>query len=366
MFEPIEYLDWIRGRPEVTLHDLGSSDLRGERSGSRPVPEPLGDLDDPPAGVNLHTLLATAYGVDPQRVLVTAGASHANFLAAATALARRDGDGDDGRVLVESPGYEPLVATPAGLGATVDRFERPGPSFDLDADRVADTARGETALVTVTNRHNPSGRLVDRATLADAAAAAGEAGARLLVDEVYAPVGTDPRTGDGTAFGGPTAAGLEGAVVTGSLTKFFGLGELRVGWLVADEPFVEAARRVMDHVPAVAPVTASLAERAVYAAGDLAERQRELVAANADQLAAFVEDRPDVAGRAFDGSTFALLDPAAADGDAVAEAAWEAGVLVVPGRFFGADDRVRVSVARDPEAVGASLRAFGGVLDDLT
>ena len=46
------------------------------------------------------------------------------------------------------------------------------------------------------------------------------------------------RRGDGP-FGGVTAADLPNAVVTNSLTKFFGLGGLRYGWVVGDPSFVD-------------------------------------------------------------------------------------------------------------------------------
>jgi aspartate/methionine/tyrosine aminotransferase len=360
----IEYLSWFEGRPEAAMYDLGSSDLRGDR-GFDPVAVPprVADLSDPPAGVSVETVLATEYGVHPEQVVVTAGATHANFLAVAAALdlaARAD---RPERVVVEVPGYEPLVKTPEMLGADVERFERPRPDYPLDPDRMRGAA-AEAALVTVTNRHNPSGRLSDRETLDAAAAAARDAGGRLLVDEVYAPYVPEGR-GSESAFGGVTAAGLDGAVVTGSLTKFFGLGDVRLGWLIADREFVAAARRAWRHVPAVAGISRAVGTRALYGAEDLTDRSRDLLRENAAALREFVDRRGDVSGTVFEGSTYAFLDVEGFDGDEVVAAAWERGVLAVPGRFFGDPRRVRVSLGRDPESTRAALASFGGVLDDL-
>ncbi|WP_446685155.1 hypothetical protein [Haladaptatus pallidirubidus] len=128
MFPDIEYLDWISGRPDSAKYDLGSSDLR------RPFPDPdgvvppdLADLPAPPENVELENIIAEGYEVESENVLVTAGATHANFLAVAAALndageelnsVETDTDDSAGqqnpRVLVEKPGYEPLVATPRG------------------------------------------------------------------------------------------------------------------------------------------------------------------------------------------------------------------------------------------------------------
>ncbi|MFB6120862.1 MAG: pyridoxal phosphate-dependent aminotransferase [Halobacteriaceae archaeon] len=361
MFPRIELLDWMQGRPAAALHDLGTTGLRGTRDvGDAVVPDPVADRDDPPAGVNLHSLLAAEYGVHPKQVVVTAGASHAAFLAAAAAVT--DSDADQPRALVELPAYEPHAKTPAAVGAAVDRFRRTAEAdFALEPDRIEAAVRPATALVTATNRHNPTGALADRATLADAADAAGTEDARLLVDEVYAPYVSESDA-ERTAFGGPTAAGLDGAVVVNSLSKFFGLPDLRVGWLVADEAFAERARAAKHHVPAVADVTERLAARAVHAAGAIADEQRALCTENAALLRSFVDDRPDVTGRVRPDCPFVALSAPGRPADELAAAAWEQGVLVVPGRFFGLDDRVRVSLGRSPEENAAALTALDDVL----
>ena len=187
MFPHIEYLEWLQGRPDVAMYDLGSSDLRGvTETQERPatVPPALEGRSDPPVGATLELQIAGEYGVDPECVLVTAGASHANFLATATAL---DADPtseraeERQRALVEKPGYEPHRRTPAAFDAAVDRFLRED-DYRLVPERVEKALTPNTSLVTLTNRHNPSGRLADRETLADVAAHASEYDARLLVD----------------------------------------------------------------------------------------------------------------------------------------------------------------------------------------
>ncbi len=364
MFPRLEYLEWISGRPEVALYDLASSDLRGDRGHElEAVPEPLEGLDDPPRGATLETQIAGEYGVEPEQVLVTAGATMANVIAAATALGLGPDEdaAENQRVLVEEPSYEPLVKTPAALGAEVDRVPR-GDHYRLNADRVETALTEWTELVTVTNRHNPSGTLTDRETLADLADVTSEAGARLLVDEVYAPYVTEPRDGP---FGGPTAVGLDDAVVTSSLTKFFGLDDLRIGWLVADREFVERARSVSMHFLGVADTSRALGRRAFHNTDHLAERSRTLLAENTELFEAFLAERADVEGFLAEGSTFAFLNPVNVDGNELAAAAWEEGVLVVPGRFFGEEERVRVSLGRNPSEVAPALDALGAVLDQF-
>ncbi|EFW92482.1 aminotransferase, classes I and II superfamily protein [Haladaptatus paucihalophilus DX253] len=374
MFPHIDYLEWITGRPEAATHDLGSSDLR------RAVPEPDGivppeleALPSPPDDLDLETIIADAYDVGTENVLVTAGATHANFVAMAAAIddANADEETDeaddehrDPRVMVEKPGYEPLVATPDGLGATVDRFRRPEEDgYELDPGRIEAAMDEETCCVVVTNRHNPSGRGASRETLAEASRITADNDATLLVDEVYAPFCAN---GEASVFGGPTAADLPNTVVTNSMTKFLGFGPVRVGWLVADAEFVSRARSVMFHVPAISAPGMALTRRALYAESDLADGSRERIEANRELLASFVAERDDLSGDVPSGCTYGFFAHESADGDEVSAAAWEEDILVVPGRFFDDSDRFRLSLGLDTATVKEGLDAFEDVLDTVS
>ncbi len=362
MLPPIPYLEWIQGRPAAATHDLGSSDLSPGPGGTGVVPARLADSPDPPDGTALEDLLAAEYGVPTSQVLVAAGATHANVLA--TMVAMDLAGGDRPRVAVERPGYQPLVETPRGLGARVDRFDRPATEgFRLQPEALDGVLDDAVAHVTVTNRHNPSGVLASRETLASLADRVADADSYLVVDEVYAPYQSEP-VAESSAFGGPTAAGLRNAVVTSSLTKFHGLGGLRIGWLLGPEPFVDRARSVRRHLPDVAEPSRALARRALHDADRLGRQSRSLLERNAAQLRAFVASRGSLRGAVPPDCTFAFLSADGMDGDAVADAAAQRGVLVVPGRFFDSPDRFRLSLGGDPEAMDAGLAALGAALDD--
>lgn len=372
MFPPIRYLEWMWER-EADV-DLGSSGLGGREPGI--IPDRLHRLPDPPEETELDSQIAAQYGdaVSPENVLVTAGTTHANVIAFATALGRESPDeagtgsefGESAQMVVERPAYEPLVATPAGLGAEIRRVERdPDRGYSLDPAALGDAIGEQTVTAVLSNRHNPSGHLASREALRAFAGQTRAGGARLLVDEVYAPYLPTAADGSDTAFGGPTAAGLDGAVVTTSLTKFFGFGGLRIGWLIADTEFVDAARSVSAHLPDVAGPSRALAKRAFHNLDRLVKRSRERVSENASLLQEFSRGRSDLRGSIPEGSTYGFLGYEMADGDRVVEAAEEAGILVVPGRFFGDPDRFRLSVSGAPDEMQAALEQFGDVLDDL-
>lgn len=362
MFDAIPYLSWMHARHGAVTYDLGSSDLRAPDD-EAPGPAAVRDLPGPPAGETLETQLAAEYGVDEDQVLVTAGASHANLLVAAAVAGGEPGVEPRPQVLVEKPGYQPLVETPAALGLRVDRFlRRSDAAYRLLPERLAGAASDAFVLATVTNRHNPTGRLTDRETLEALAEVARAHDGHLLVDEVYAPFVTDPDPED--PFGGPTAVGLPNTVVTGSLTKFFGLGTLGIGWLVGPTDVVARARDAASHFPFAARTSRDFARRALANADDLAEAQRTRLRENHDLLSSFLTERPDLGGEVFAGSTFGLLAHETLDGDALVDAALERDLLLVPGRFFGRPESVRISLGRDTETMRAGLDVLAGVLDD--
>lgn len=373
MFSTLPYLDWIRGRPETATHDLGSSDLRpgGHASDPELVPPRLRDVSEPNDERSVAAAVAAEYGVEESQVLVTAGATHANFLVAATAVALAEERATESAAapvaLVEQPGYGPLARTPESVGARVERFERP--DGEVVPERVAERVTTPLALSTVTNRHNPTGRLTDRDTIARTAAAVADTDGYLHVDEVYAPYGgSDESSGRGgkTAFGGPTAAGLSRTVVTSSLTKFHGLGALRIGWIVGPEQFVERAESVRSYVPAVAEPSEALARRFFANRDRLLAEARDHCRQNHDLFQSFDERRDDVTMSLSEGCPFGLLTHETADGDTLSRAAWAEDVLVVPGRFFGVPDSVRVSLGRAPEHCSAALDALADVLDTIS
>ncbi|MFC5971528.1 pyridoxal phosphate-dependent aminotransferase [Halomarina salina] len=354
-FSSIDYLEWIAGRPERATHDLASSDLRPDGPSAGVVPPSLDGLPDP-EGVTLEGQLADVYDCSTGNVQVTAGASHANALVAATFA--------EGRVLVESPGYEPLVACPEAFGARVERFDRPDGNLDptlvgeaLDDANDADDGNDVSAVV-VTNRHNPTGKLADRETLAAVADRVAAHDALLVVDEVYASY--DPEADDGP-FGGPTAAGLPNTLAIGSLTKFLGLGDLRIGWVVGPTDRIERLATAAWYFPVVAGPSRALARRALANRDALADHARDLCARNHDLLAEAVAASFD--GEVPDGSPYALVGHPDHDGDELAARAAEEGVLVVPGRFFERPDAVRVSLGGHPDEMREALAAFAASVE---
>ena len=98
--------------------------------------------------------IARRYGVTSARITTAQGASGANFLVYAALLS----PGDD--VLVERPGYDPLVGAARLLGANVVHVDREfDEGYALDPGHVRAAMTPRTKLVVVTSPHNPTGAL---------------------------------------------------------------------------------------------------------------------------------------------------------------------------------------------------------------
>lgn len=195
--DPSLSLDWnnrdFRGLPELRDHVLAQAGLRG--------------------------LCAQT------DVLITAGASEANYLAIMQLLE----PGDD--IVIETPGWPQAEVLARAKGANVvkvARSERDNWALPLDALRHAVTPR--TRLIFLTNPNNPTGQVLDQSALREIAEIADKVGAWLLVDEVYA----------GLEWQGPRAPSIAGlydrGITTGSVSKALGLQGLRTGWLICRDP----------------------------------------------------------------------------------------------------------------------------------
>lgn len=300
----------------------------------------------------LQERLAERLGVDPSRVVAANGTSMANYLALATLL----DPGDE--VLVEHPTYDLLVAAARHVGAEVTRFARRAEDgFRLDPLAVERALTPRTRLVVVSNLHNPSSAYADEDTLRDVGQRARRVGARVLVDEVYREAIFDEPP--------PSAAHLGPEfVVTSSLTKAYGLGGLRCGWLVADAETARRAWRLNDLFGNIPPHAAErLGEIALRNLPAIAARARNLLAVNRPLLFRFLDARPHLLPvRPLHGTVvFPRLPPGRVE-ELVRVFRERHEGTVVPGHFFGLPDHFRIGIGGRTEMLAEGLERLGAAL----
>jgi aspartate/methionine/tyrosine aminotransferase len=294
--------------------------------------------------------LTSIYGVDPSCLLETIGASEANFLAMA-ALAER---GD--RVVIETPTYGSLPAIAVTLGLKVAPLERNfRKGFEVDLEALKKAAKKGTQLVVLTNLHNPSGVAIPKNTLRGALEIAEDAGAFLYVDEIFRDFGENiPSV---TSFGGR-------AIAAASVSKVYGLGWTRIGWMVCPDGEtamrLRRARRLVAGAGSTfggAVAAWALKERAKFHA-----RAKAIVAENYGSLLEWAEATPGVTLVRPDGGPICFPEvtlPKGQDGIAVARRLLkQKGILTTPGELFGRPGHFRVGCGADPDKTRAALAAL--------
>jgi aspartate/methionine/tyrosine aminotransferase len=292
----------------------------------------------------LRREIAALYdGIDPDEVLVFAGAEEAIFCLANVML----GPGD--HAVVTWPGYQSLYDVARATGADVTLHElREADGWRIDLDRLRAQVTPATRLLIVNAPHNPTGMLPDRATWDGLVALAEETGAHLVVDEVYRflefhEADRLPAGADATPRG----------VSIGVMSKSFAMAGLRIGWLAThDRELLDRCARFKDYTTICSAAPSEiLALIGLRARDRILARSRGIVADNLALLDPFFERWADRFSwvRPTAGSVgFPRLTAPGVSVDAWSSELVEAcGVLLMPGSLFGVPgDHFRLGFGR--------------------
>jgi aspartate/methionine/tyrosine aminotransferase len=182
---------------------------------------------------HLKQVFADYYKCKNENVVLTCGGTESNFLVFQSLLSKDD------EVIVEQPGYGPLWLTPKMLGARISFFTRSfEQQFKLDASVFENLLTKKTKLVVLTNLHNPSGIYVKKEEMKEIADIAQDHGVFILIDEIFL---------DGCFHTFESSYGLPNVIVTSSVTKIYGLGGLRFGWIVAPKNIALKCNKLKSH-----------------------------------------------------------------------------------------------------------------------
>lgn len=368
MYGETRYLAWAIERYANLAHDLASSGIKtcpwAELVDGRPDLMALPAMDEARVLSALNARIAAFVGRPEHEVTPALGTSHALWGAYAALLSPGD------EVIVESPVYEPLVRGPEAMGATILYTERRAENgFQLDVQDVRARFSDKTRVVSITNLHNPTGVRTSDATIQELARLCAERDAHLVVDEVYAPFAS-PLFATGSTELGATWPGTarrlgDNVVAIASLTKVYGAGPHRIGWILASEEVTRRARNAMltnvGHLPWS---HAALATRVLDRAPALVSRTRRELGDKRAKVAAFMARFPAWQYSAPPHGLFGFAwSPGRRDLRADIEA-WNArtGALVVPGSFFGMESGFRIGWSLPEEKLHDALEKLSELL----
>ena len=207
----------------------------------------------------LRARIARHYGetygleLDPARVVVTTGSSGGFILAFLSMFEPGD------RVALANPGYPPYRHILSALGCEPVLIETgPETRWALSPERlIAAHRKKPLAGVLVASPANPTGTMIDAASLRQLIETAEAEGIRVISDEIY--------HGLDYAFRAETAAKLSSStLVINSFSKYFCMTGWRIGWMVVPEPLVRPIERLQQNLAISVPTIAQIAAEAAF------------------------------------------------------------------------------------------------------
>ncbi len=310
----------------------------------------MGYWESTPLKARIARLYQDRYGVevDPDRLLMTCGASPALVLA----LSSRFRPGD--HIAMARPGYVAYRNTVKALNLTpVEIACGPAEHYQLTAAAL-EALEPAPAGVIIASPANPTGSIIAPKELAAIAAVCRQRGIVIVSDEIY----------HGLSYGSPTPSILEfepEAFVINSFSKYWSMAGWRLGWLLVPPDHVAAAKAYIGNLFLTPP---SLSQHAGLVAMDCVDeleghievyrKNRELVLAALPSLGLKTIAPPD-------GAFYVWADIGHLTDDSVAfceQLLRDTGVATAPGVDFDPVDGhrfMRFSFAVSTPLIEAAL-----------
>lgn len=311
----------------------------------------------------LRERVASFYpGATRDHVTVVNGGSEANHLVLWSLLERGD------RVAVMLPNYMQawgLGRHYTGHASTFSLRLRKG-RWALDRAGLRRAVDKKTRLIMVCNPNNPTGSVLDDEEMAEVVGAARRVGAYVVADEIYR----------GAEAQGPTTPSFFGryerVVVTGGLSKAFGLPGLRIGWAIAPPALIKKIWVRHDYTTLTPGMLSDRLATAVMEPArreEVLARTREIVRRQWPSLEGWLRTHEDIfewaAPRA---GAIALARYRLPIGSSalVDRVRREQSVLLVPGDMLGAGRSLRFGFGYDIEKTLAGLARVDATLRALS
>ena len=301
-------------------------------------------------------------GLGPDRVLITAGAAEANYLAIRQLVEAGD------EIVTETPGWPQVSVLADAIGAPLKTVaRREDRDWEFPMDELADAMSARTRLVFLSNPNNPTGRLLRDEELRQVVALARPHGTYVLVDEVYAGLEwTGPRSVS-------IAALYERGITTGSISKALGLQGMRIGWLISpDERVLRDALILRENASEIMNVLGeAVAEIALrpgrYEAALAVAREEGL--GNLNTLDKFIASERRLSWVRPEAGLIGMARlPGGIPGDEVAARllALPYRTFLVPGSAYGLPQHIRVGVGGGPDVnLDEGLRRLSACLAEM-
>ncbi|CDG54788.1 MULTISPECIES: threonine-phosphate decarboxylase CobD [Halomonadaceae] len=182
--------------------------------------------------------IATHHQLQPEQVLLTNGGAEAIFLAAALHAGKR--------AAIITPSFGEYARACRAHRLSISEIALPAPHFTLDIDALT-AGLNDIDVLFLCRPNNPTATLIDISAMEDLLNYTAVMDCRVVVDEAFIDmVGETLGETSQEASLAPLLARYPHLLLLHSMTKFYTLPGLRLGYLLADATTVQAAQ---DHQP---------------------------------------------------------------------------------------------------------------------
>jgi aspartate/methionine/tyrosine aminotransferase len=283
--------------------------------------------------------VAALYSIDRENVLATNGGSEAIFLVYSTL-------GNGRRAVVPLPNYGPMFAVPKALG--------------MEVGNTLSEPLARRTIFGLTDPNNPTGQSFAERDLEALTARSRGSDSIIFVNEAYKEFtfSDSPHTLFNRA---------PHVVVCSTMTKFYGLGRLRVGWVLADRNVI---RRLLFAKWAVSGHDSEyslwIATQVLRKRQRFVNRARGIVARNIKLVRKFLAETEGVSAE-LGATPFCLVHYERGPGSlALAKTLLEkTGALVAPGDFFGAPKAFRLCYTAEEKTLESGLNELSSFMNRL-
>ena len=300
-------------------------------------------------------------GAGLDNVIVTVGASEANYILANTLLM----EGDE--VAVMGPTYMQFSGAASNLGAQVRTFSlNENKAWALDIEELQEAVTPNTKVIAVVNPNNPTGKILSEKEMDVLIAAAEKVNAWLIADEVYGGAERE-KTQPTSSFYGK----YNKVITVNGLSKAYGLPGLRIGWIVAPVNLIQELWKRHEYTTVSSSMLGNrLGEMALrpHVRRQLLDRTRKLVGQGFDVLQQILDEYPDVYSVVPPGASalsFVRYNLPVNSTELIHRFREEENILIVPGDCFGLDHHLRISSALPKEYVHEGLSRMNDVIKKI-
>lgn len=223
-----------------------------------------------------------------------------------------------------------------------------------DLSELASMVNENTKMIAINYPNNPTGKVIDKKTMAGIVNLARDHGLHLLSDEVYSDYSFVP-------FEGALSYDYEKSIVVSSFSKTYAMTGFRIGYAVASADVIQKMAKVQ--AVCITSVAEPVQRAALAALGQDASGNADLV----KRRLAFLSSKMKEMSLKFvepDGAMYVYPQLPAGEDMELVEKLLEKGVAIAPGSGFGDSyaQFVRISACRSEEEMAEGLEILARTL----